>query len=1128
MGFSRDAPPPVMSLAQLRALFDHMVVSKEYKAAFQLAQCYAGLPEAGFDTSLLQTLSDSVLEDDVLRAAVLSQYAELFQSQDKAEEAKKYFEASEQLYSAIGHAFGCSIIQLRRLREGSTDDRQERIDAVLKIKTEQESIENWDGVRQALNTLTAINNQTPDDSLSTLLNIEYLELRDIRRNDIDWVNQRITIARRWKFNQENIGQSLTALETLYAEIKHMDAPIYLADVVMLLYDINMKIGDVERAQLWLIEQRHVLPRVFLILHDFDEFVLRLKFTTSALDPEVECVRLQQELDATASILLNTINLLDRSIEMGRIGNIADIYAAQYALRGADLTTKLIDMCIQFIEQSYSLLSERDGKDLKATVLQTLATVKMSEAAAPPFTLENIPEKTELFLTAGALHQEAHDLYTSIEKWTSVSMAKAQKANCVRTAWLLQGSPPDSTTFHEATDLYAEALALSQKIHHPVSIRSHTIALVKLWFKGFQKNINMPPAKGDEETMLPIQMVVKYLVEVDSQTNVERNDLSALKNERSILAKQNLRKRAEFSELYDIGVKVCASIADSTPLWDWVQTTKSRGVSDLLALGIILPASISSAIDENADLRRLTEEERQRQSDLESAPTDSKFYLTKELEMHRKKMREHRPLADMLDLREGQPIEIEALRDLQKLRAATHVAGSDQRGIVFIDWFLYGDLFAALVVTKTDIHAIATSYTLEAARNWKEKYLTHHPELGHPLEDPDLTPLQELSSLLQPVITHSEEGDLLVFCPTGALHGIPLHAATIDDTARKSIIERNPIVYTSSMTTLNHCVSRELQHPRANAKSSKLDHSFVAVFEETDSIDVDTESWASTRDTLYQGAQAIGSRFAGPGVTVGQDVSPQVMQHAFESDMMYFFGHCNDTFENILQQALILAPIGEEQQMTADLASLAIPDPHETPSGNNINTASPTKGTATTTETAAAAVTVPVSTSDESTETIPRSAPHHFTVSDIFRSKVQASNIMLIACGSASESNAPGDEPLGIVTALLCAGASSVIGTLWKVQAGRGMEFSRRFYDLLFVEAEAAAARSRKSEEGKGEGEGEEVLPAQADDDDDPKLLLDMAVILQKVVCKMKRNKDFKEPFQWAPYMLSGSWFVQRD
>lgn len=1111
MGFSKHGPPPLMSLLQMRALFDHMLDCKQYKVAFQLAQCYAGLPEAGHDMSLLQALIDSPFDDDILRAAVLLQCADSFQSQDKAEEAKNYLDASEKLYSATSHAFGSLMIHLRKLREGSAEKRQERIDAVLKIKSELEAIENWDGVRQALHTLTGINNQAPDDSLSTSLNIEYLQLRDICRNDIDWVNQRVSIARRWNFTDANLGQSLEALEKLYAEIKHMDAPIYLVDIVMLLYDINTKIGNIEIAQVWLLEQRHVLPRSLLILHEMEEFVQDLQSTKSAPDPEEEVLRLQKELDATKQFILNTANLMDRSIEVGRISNIANIYAMQHKLRSPEQTVKLVDMCIQFIDQCSPLLSEKDGKDLKANILQVLASIKMVEAAEPPFTVESMPGRIELFLAAGNLHQEAHDLYKAIEKWISVSMAKAQKANCLQTAWLLQGSPPDSNYFHEATDLYVEALELSQKIHHTISVRSHTVALVKLWFKGFQKNINMPRPEGEEEVTPPILMVVKYLLEVDALTNVERNDLSALKNERSILAKQNLRKRPEFSELYDIAIKVCASIPDTTPLWSWVQTAKSRGVSDLLALGIILPEAITKAINEDENLVRLTEVERQRQSDLETAPADSKFYLTKELEMHRKKMREHRPLADMLDLREGEPVEIEALRNLQELRAATHVAGLSQRGIAFIDWFVYGDIFGALVVTKAAIHALPTGFTLEAARNWKERYLTHHPELGHPLEDPDLTPLQELSSLVKPVIDHTEDGHLLVFCPTGALHGIPLHAATLDDTSRKSIIERNPIVYTSSMTTLNHCVSRELQHSRTEPDHSTLNHSFVAVFEETDGIDVDTATWDSTRDTLYQGAQDIGSKFSAC-VAVGQDVSPQVLRQSFESDMMYFFGHCNDTFDNILQQALILAPTRVEEQITTEMTALAISD--GVSSDINISTPSSIVDTGGTpsVESAATMPLLPASITDA--EPFPRFAPHHFTVGDIFRSKIQASNIMLIACGSASESNTPGDEPLGIVTALLCAGASSVIGTLWKVQAGPGMEFSRRFYDMLFNEAEAARSQHTLDSQGDQLAEG-------------PSILLDMAVILQKVVCKMKRNKDFRVPFQWAPYMLSGSWFVQR-
>src|SRR4051794_7090158 len=93
-GFSKDRPPPTMNHKQIKTLFDEMTGRKEYKAAFQLAQCYAGLPGAGIDMSLLQTLLELVVEDSVLRAAILLQCAEICQSQDKVSEANKYLDAS--------------------------------------------------------------------------------------------------------------------------------------------------------------------------------------------------------------------------------------------------------------------------------------------------------------------------------------------------------------------------------------------------------------------------------------------------------------------------------------------------------------------------------------------------------------------------------------------------------------------------------------------------------------------------------------------------------------------------------------------------------------------------------------------------------------------------------------------------------------------------------------------------------------------------------------------------------------------------------------------------------------------------------------------------------------------------
>jgi CHAT domain-containing protein len=54
---------------------------------------------------------------------------------------------------------------------------------------------------------------------------------------------------------------------------------------------------------------------------------------------------------------------------------------------------------------------------------------------------------------------------------------------------------------------------------------------------------------------------------------------------------------------------------------------------------------------------------------------------------------------------------------------------------------------------------------------------------------------------------------------------------------------------------------------------------------------------------------------------------------------------------------------------------------------------------------------------------------------MFAIDVKTSCITLLACESAKEGHSQGDEPFGIVSALLCAGVTSVIGTRWMVQVG---------------------------------------------------------------------------------------------
>jgi CHAT domain-containing protein len=70
------------------------------------------------------------------------------------------------------------------------------------------------------------------------------------------------------------------------------------------------------------------------------------------------------------------------------------------------------------------------------------------------------------------------------------------------------------------------------------------------------------------------------------------------------------------------------------------------------------------------------------------------------------------------------------------------------------------------------------------------------------------------------------------------------------------------------------------------------------------------------------------------------------------------------------------------------------------------------------------------------------------VRDVLSLKLRSPHITLVACDLASQGITAGDEPLGLVTALLCAGAGSVLGTLWSTASETGCVFAKRFYAEL--------------------------------------------------------------------------------
>ncbi|MEM1292833.1 MAG: hypothetical protein AAGH67_15315 [Cyanobacteria bacterium P01_H01_bin.162] len=69
-------------------------------------------------------------------------------------------------------------------------------------------------------------------------------------------------------------------------------------------------------------------------------------------------------------------------------------------------------------------------------------------------------------------------------------------------------------------------------------------------------------------------------------------------------------------------------------------------------------------------------------------------------------------------------------------------------------------------------------------------------------------LQDMAPLIAPLATLSHSEKLLILCPTGPLHALPLHVLEIDG---EPLLARNPVVYCPSLNVLRHCLARRRQY-----------------------------------------------------------------------------------------------------------------------------------------------------------------------------------------------------------------------------------------------------------------------------------------------------------------------------
>ncbi|KAF9771277.1 hypothetical protein IL306_011091 [Fusarium sp. DS 682] len=434
----------------------------------------------------------------------------------------------------------------------------------------------------------------------------------------------------------------------------------------------------------------------------------------------------------------------------------------------------------------------------------------------------------------------------------------------------------------------------------------------------------------------------------------------------------------------------------TEVWRWVQKYKARSLARTIGVRISDPPELVSKIKACPDASRGYEEMLAMEKRIKEADGMAKFNLRRQLDTHRRAMREkHDLMRQLLDLKEAQPFD---LSDVDSIETQSGTR------IVLVDWFHLppystGDadrllLFTVRGQSQPTMDMLTTK--IEDVIAWQKIYLAPDDFKVMPEENLNKPEAREafdtvLGGLVAPLARHVKPKELVVLCPSSYLHRLPLHALPVG--RYSALIHRNPVVYTHSQSLLRSCfAATELARPSPALVNAR----FISGIAESES-----EYHKAGRSSI----QALARRF-GTDPMIDRTASKEsFLGVAGQSRLLHLHTHCNwkskDPLDHEIEFPMLCAP-PEGQRPVESVTAREFFDIQVSP-GTHVN---------------------------------------------------------MIACQGGVMDVRLGDEVLGLVPALMCSGASSTISTLWSISDTHGVRFEEAFFDSFLKQSAPKKRKNR--------------------------------------------------------------------
>ena len=343
--------------------------------------------------------------------------------------------------------------------------------------------------------------------------------------------------------------------------------------------------------------------------------------------------------------------------------------------------------------------------------------------------------------------------------------------------------------------------------------------------------------------------------------------------------------------------------------------------------------------------------------------------------------------------------------------------------------------------------------IQVVEQWVEKNLgTNEKVMNQPLRgESNASCLEELTPLLMPLFDQDlpqsiKPKEVIIFCLTGALHRIPIHAVPINGTP---LIDSHPVAYCQSLTTLH----RSYEAVWGYHHSSRQDAESLAI------VPSYSKPWievAEAEAKLKRKIEGVCTELKAK-VCSGPHVTKELVQDKLSACAhVYYFGHVHYNSGAPIRSALLL-------NESARLDGL-----------------------------------------------LEKSGSEGITVRDLFKSRLHKPALAtIVGCGSGQTLISSSDDVLGLPSALLFAGASAIVSTLWPISADDGADFAVAFYHALHDQE----LLSRDKHEEKSAEPQSGLIDC-----------VNLAYAMQDAVKKMRqRGENKKAAYHWAAFYLTGFW-----